>query len=99
MEEEIKNYTYIVECKDGSYYTGWTNRILKRIKAHNDGKGAKYTKGRRPVKLVYLEVSDTKEQAMKREAAIKKLTRKEKENLIKAAASKEILKDINEISV
>ena len=49
------NYTYIVKCKDGTLYTGWTNDIEKRIEAHNAGKGAKYTKTRRPVELVYLE--------------------------------------------
>ena len=73
MKEEIKNYTYMLLCADGTYYTGWTNQIRKRIRAHNSGKGAKYTKGRGPLKLVYLEISDTKEAAMKREAAIKKL--------------------------
>lgn len=99
MEEERKNYTYIIQCKDGTYYTGWTNRIRKRIKDHNNGKGARYTRGRGPVKLVYLEISDTKEQAMKREAAIKKLTRSEKEKLIKMTASEEILKDMKEITV
>lgn len=77
------NYTYIVKCKDGSFYTGWTNDIEKRIKAHNAGKGAKYTKTRRPVELVHLEEFPTKEDAMKREYAIKQMTRKEKEILIK----------------
>nr|WP_090174807.1 GIY-YIG nuclease family protein [Eubacterium oxidoreducens] len=77
------NYTYIVKCSDNTYYTGWTNNIDKRIKAHNNGKGAKYTKARRPVELVYLETFATKQEAMKREAEIKKLTRNEKEELIK----------------
>ncbi|MCF2667962.1 MULTISPECIES: GIY-YIG nuclease family protein [Lachnospiraceae] len=76
------NYTYIVRCKDGSLYTGWTNDIEKRIKAHNEGKGAKYTKSRRPVKLVYYEEFQTKEEAMKREYAIKHMRRKEKEKII-----------------
>ena len=76
------NYTYIVRCKDGSLYTGWTNDIEKRIKAHNKGKGAKYTKSRRPVKLVYYEEFQTKEEAMKREYAIKHMRRKEKEKII-----------------
>ena len=61
------NYTYILKCMDGSLYTGWTNDIDKRLKAHNEGKGAKYTKGRRPVKLVYVEEFKTKEEAMRRE--------------------------------
>ena len=64
-------------------YTGWTNDLDKRIKAHNSGKGAKYTKTRRPVKLVYYEEHETKNEAMSREYAIKHLTRKEKEILIK----------------
>ena len=76
------NYTYIVRCKDGSLYTGWINDIEKRIKAHNEGKGAKYTKSRRPVKLVYYEEFQTKEEAMKREYAIKHMRRKEKEKII-----------------
>lgn len=78
-----KNYTYILECSDGSLYTGWTNDMDERLKAHNDGRGAKYTKSRRPVKLVYLEESETKSEAMSREAKIKKLSRKEKLELIK----------------
>lgn len=76
------NYTYIIECADGTYYTGWTNHLEKRIQDHNDSKGAKYTKGRTPVKLVYHETFETKSEALKREAAIKKLSRKEKEALI-----------------
>ena len=76
------NYTYIVKCADSTFYTGWTNDLDKRIKAHNSGKGAKYTKTRRPVKLVYYEEHETKNEAMSREYAIKQLTRKEKETLI-----------------
>lgn len=77
------NYTYILKCKDDSLYTGWTNDLKKRIISHNAGKGAKYTKARRPVELVYYEEFQTKEEAMKREYAIKQLSRKEKEALIK----------------
>lgn len=76
------NYTYILLCKDGTLYTGWTNDLKKRIKAHNMGKGAKYTKTRRPVKLVYYEEYQTKEEAMKRECAIKRMGRKDKERMI-----------------
>lgn len=76
------NYTYILECSDGSLYTGWTNDIEKRLKAHNAGLGAKYTKPRRPVTLVYKEEFETKEEAMRREYAIKQLTREEKLKLI-----------------
>lgn len=76
------NYTYILKCKDDSLYTGWTNDLKKRITSHNAGKGAKYTKARRPVELVYYEEFQTREEAMKREYAIKQLSRKEKEALI-----------------
>ena len=75
------NYAYIVKCSDSTYYTGWTNNLDKRIQAHNEGKGAKYTKGRRPVTLVYYEVFEQKEAAMRREWEIKRLTRKQKEQL------------------
>lgn len=77
------NYTYILKCKEDSLYTGWTNDLKKRITSHNAGKGAKYTKARRPVELVYYEEFQTREEAMKREYAIKQLSRKEKEALIK----------------
>ena len=60
------NYTYIVQCADGTLYTGWTNCLSRRMKAHNEGKaGAKYTRAKRPVKLVYYEGFATKEEAMK----------------------------------
>lgn len=80
----MKNYTYLLQCADDTLYCGWTNHLEKRIQAHNEGKGAKYTKGRRPVALAYYEEFATKGEAMKREAAIKKLSRKEKEALIKS---------------
>lgn len=73
---------YILRCKDGSLYTGWTNNLEKRIEAHNSGKGAKYTKGRRPVTLVYSESLTTKEEALKREYAIKQLKKSEKLSLL-----------------
>lgn len=76
------NYTYILKCVDGSLYTGWTNNLEKRLQDHNAGKGAKYTKYRRPVELEYYEVFDTKEEAMKREYAIKQLSRTKKIQLI-----------------
>lgn len=78
------NYTYILKCRDGSLYTGWTNDIERRLKAHNEGYGAKYTKSRRPVELVYYEEFDTKEEAMRREYRIKHLSRKKKELLIRS---------------
>ena len=77
-------WTYIVECADGSYYCGWTNDLNKRLAAHNAGKGAKYTKPRLPVKLVYQEEFSTKEEAMSREWHIKQLTRSQKEALIRS---------------
>ena len=77
------NYTYILKCKDGSLYTGWTNDLEQRVAAHNTGKGAKYTKARRPVEFVYFEEFETKEQAMKREYAIKQMARKDKLELVR----------------
>lgn len=77
------NYTYIVKCSDGTFYTGWTTCLERRISEHNRGTGAKYTRSRRPVELIYYESFDTKQEAMGREAAIKKLTRKQKQELIK----------------
>lgn len=82
-DEENMNYTYIVSCRDGSLYTGWTKDLEGRVRAHNEGKGAKYTKSRRPVKLVYYEKFETKKEAMRREYEIKQLSRKEKEQLIR----------------
>ena len=76
------NYTYIVKCRDNTYYTGWTNDLDRRMKAHNSGTGAKYTWSRRPVRLVYYEAYRTKEEAMRREREIKRMSRKEKEKLI-----------------
>lgn len=78
----MKNVTYILKCSDNSLYTGWTNDIKHRLKMHNERKGAKYTRGRGPVELVYLEEFDTKQEAMSKEAKIKRLTRKEKLLLI-----------------
>lgn len=69
---------YILLCADGTLYTGWTNDIEKRLAAHNAGRGAKYTRGRRPVTLLYSEECASKSEAMIREAAIKKLSREEK---------------------
>jgi len=73
---------YILKCADGSLYTGWTNHLEKRLKAHNEGKASKYTRARLPVSVVYYEVYETKIEAMKREYEIKTYTRKEKDALI-----------------
>ena len=79
-------YVYIVQCSDNTYYTGYTTDVTKRVQAHNEKKGAKYTRSRTPVTLVYQEASETKSLALRREAAIKRLTRKEKERLIAGQA-------------
>ncbi|HNK63831.1 MAG TPA: GIY-YIG nuclease family protein [Anaerolineales bacterium] len=76
-------YCYILECSDGTYYTGWTNNPERRVAQHNKGVGARYTKTRRPVKLVYLEEQPDKIAALKRERAIKALPRKKKMELFK----------------
>ena len=76
-------FTYILICADNTLYTGITNNLDKRIATHNSGKGAKYTRGRGPVKLVYSETSTDKSSASKREAQIKNLSRQEKLELIK----------------
>jgi putative endonuclease len=75
-------FCYIVECADGTYYTGWAVDPEKRVKVHNSGRGAKYTKTRLPVKLVYVEEQPDRVTAMKRERAIKKMTRERKQKLI-----------------
>ncbi|MBN4911755.1 GIY-YIG nuclease family protein [Staphylococcus sp. EG-SA-13] len=77
------HYTYILECNDQTLYTGYTTDLDRRLKVHNEGKGAKYTKVRRPVKLVYHETFDNKSEALKREYALKQLSRKQKLALIK----------------
>ena len=77
------NYTYILECADGTYYCGWTNDIDKRLRTHNAGKGGKYTRVRLPVRLVHLETFPTKEEAMAREWQIKQLKREQKEEIIR----------------
>ena len=76
------NYTYILLCADGTLYCGWTNDLEKRVEAHNSGKGARYTRSRLPVKLVYSESFETKREAMSREWQIKQLTRRDKLALI-----------------
>lgn len=72
------NYVYILQCCDGTLYTGWTTNLEKRIKTHNEKKGAKYTRSRTPVTLYYREQCDSKSQALKREAEIKRMTRQQK---------------------
>ena len=76
------NYTYILKCADGTLYCGWTNDLEKRVKAHNEGKGAKYTRGRGPVMLRYTEECADRSSALQREIQVKRLTRHQKEYLI-----------------
>ncbi len=75
-------WTYIVQCKYGTYYAGWTNDLRKRIVAHNNGTGAKYLRGKGPVKLVYKKKFSTSKKAQAQERSIKKMTRKQKEAFI-----------------
>ena len=75
-------YAYIVECADGTLYSGWTNDLEKRIAAHNAGQGAKYTRSRRPVTLRYYEEFENKSEALRRECALKKMSRAKKQALI-----------------
>ena len=90
MKDKTKsNCTYMLLCEDQTLYTGWTNDLEKRLKTHNSGQGAKYTRCRLPVKLVYSEFFDTKEEAMKREGAIKKLSRRKKVELINGIKDKQ----------
>ena len=80
----MKHYCYILRCKDNSLYTGYTTDVERRLREHNEGTGAKYTRGRGPCELVYTEEFDTKREAMKREYYIKhSMTKQQKENLIK----------------
>lgn len=75
-------YIYILKCSDDTLYTGWTNNLDKRLETHSKGKGAKYTRARLPVKLVYWEKYDNKISAQKREYEIKQMSRKKKLELI-----------------
>ena len=84
------NYVYMIRCKDGSLYTGWTNNLEKRFRNHCEGKGAKYTRGRGPLELVYYEVFEDKKDAMKIEYAIKQLKKSEKEKLINYKSDKNL---------
>ena len=77
------HFIYIIECKDGTLYTGYTNNLEKRVTMHNEGRGAKYTRGRAPVVLRYFEQFDTKSDALKREAEIKNLRKAKKIELFR----------------
>ena len=80
------NVCYMLRCADGSLYTGWTNDLEARVRAHNAGRGGKYTRSRRPVTLAYAEVFATRREAMSREWNVKRMSKAEKETLVRAGA-------------
>lgn len=85
MKATPTNYVYILQCSDNTLYTGWTNNLKRRLDAHNSGQGAKYTRGRLPVRLLYSKAFTTQQEAMQREYEIKQLSRKQKLDFIKSA--------------
>ena len=85
------NYVYLLRCADGTLYCGWTTDLAARVKAHNSGRGAKYTRSRLPVELVYFETSEDRHDALSREWHLKRLRREEKLALIQSAQCKEDL--------
>ena len=87
------NYTYLLQCADGSLYCGWTNDLDRRVAAHNAGLGGKYTRSRRPVQLVWWESFETRQEAMRREVRIKRMSRAEKLSLIREADQEHPSKD------
>ena len=94
----MSSFMYVVECCDKTWYTGYTTDIVRRIKTHNAKKGAKYTRVRVPVKLIYFEEFETKSEATRAESLFKKLTRSKKEEYILLnlnANKKQDLKDLN----
>ncbi|MGF7127072.1 putative endonuclease [Natronobacillus azotifigens] len=82
IERNKKHITYILECRDGSLYTGYTNNLMRRLKMHENGKGAKYTRGRGPFQLKFWLSFETKREAMQKEYQIKQMTKQEKQLLI-----------------
>ncbi len=87
VERCLMPYTYMVQCADDSFYTGWTTDLEARVRAHNEGQGARYTRGRRPVRLVYWEFQPTRSAAQRREAALRRLSRARKASLVAAFES------------
>jgi len=79
---EGEHYVYILKCRDGTYYTGYTTDVERRVEEHNAGEGAKYTRSRTPVEVVHVEVFDTRSAAMSREYRIKQFRRSRKERLV-----------------
>ena len=86
-----KAFMYVVECRDGSYYTGYTTDIKKRVAVHNSGKGAKYTRARLPVKLIYAQGFASKEEAMSAEALLKRKKRPQKEQFLSENQDRNLL--------
>ena len=78
------NYVYILRCADDTLYCGWTTDLTKRLVAHNSGRGAKYTRSRRPVELIYVEEYEDRHNALSREWHIKRMSREEKQRLCKS---------------
>lgn len=98
MSEKSVNYTYMLRCRDGTFYTGWTNDLRHRLTTHRSGKGAKYTRARLPVELVWFETADTKEEAMSREWHVKRLSRSQKQKLADSINkdTQAVIKELNE---
>ncbi|HJV17422.1 MAG TPA: GIY-YIG nuclease family protein [Bacillales bacterium] len=80
--EKSEHYFYVLTCRDGSFYGGYTNDLKRRIRLHNEGKGAKYTRGRGPVSLTYFKKLQSKSEALKAEYHFKSLSRKKKEEFL-----------------
>lgn len=85
--ETASHYFYVLECRDGSLYAGYTNNLTRRINMHNEGKGAKYTRGRGPVKLVHSQIFDNQREAMRAEYDFKQLSRQKKIDYINNTVS------------
>ena len=90
-----KAYMYVVECRDGSYYTGYTTDVKRRLAVHNSGKGAKYTRARLPVKLIYVEGFASKEEAMSAEALLKRKNSPQKERFLSENQEKNLVNHID----
>jgi putative endonuclease len=88
-------YFYVLECADGSFYGGYSVDVVRRVQQHNSGKGAKYTRSRTPVKLIYFECFQTKREAMQAEYQFKQLTRKKKEAFLKENSQREQTKKLS----
>lgn len=89
MEKANEHYFYVLKCGDGSFYGGYTTDVQRRVRQHNDGKGAKYTRSKGPVKLIYTEAFETKGEALRTEYRFKKLTRKQKEKFLGLAGDRD----------